>query len=63
MHFSEWIEFEAERIVHMGSLVPTGHQSDYMRVQIEAALRKAFAHGRDGLTEADSPRPVVRTQD
>jgi hypothetical protein len=45
MHLSEWIEFEAERIVHMGSLVPTEHRSDYVRVQIEAALRKAFAHG------------------
>ena len=58
MNFSEWIKFEAERIVSMGLPLPEEHRADYMRIQIEAALRKAFAHGRDGLAESDPPRAV-----
>lgn len=58
MSFSEWIKFEAERIVRMGAAAPEEHRSDYMRVQIEGALRKAFAHGRDRLTDADPPRAI-----
>jgi hypothetical protein len=58
MKFAEWINFEAERIVRMGSLTPEEHRTDYMIVQIQAALKKAFAHGKDGLTENDEPRAV-----
>ncbi len=58
MKFAEWIDFEAERIVRMGSLTPEEHRTDYMIVQIQAALKKAFAHGKDGLTEEDEPRAV-----
>jgi hypothetical protein len=58
MDFSEWIKFEAGRIVSVGFAVPEEHRADYMRIQIEAALRKAFAHGRDGLTETDPPRAI-----
>jgi hypothetical protein len=58
MDFSEWIKFEAGRIVSMGLPLPEEHRADYMRIQIESALRKAFAHGRDGLTEADPPRAI-----
>jgi hypothetical protein len=58
MNFREWIDFEAERIVRMGMLAPADHREDYMKVQIQAALRKAFAHGRDGLAEADEPRAL-----
>jgi hypothetical protein len=60
MDFSDWIKFEAERIIRMGSLTSEEHRADYMRVQIEAALRKAFAHGRDGLTETDPPRAFIK---
>jgi hypothetical protein len=58
LNFSEWIKFEAERIVGMGLPLPGEHRADYIRIQIEAALGKAFAHGRDGLTESDPPRAV-----
>jgi hypothetical protein len=58
MNFGEWIDFEATRIVRMGTLAPNEQQADYMTVQIQAALRKAFAHGRDGLTETDEPRAI-----
>jgi hypothetical protein len=58
MKFAEWINFEAERIARMGSLTPEEHRTDYMIVQIQAALKKAFAHGKDGLTENDEPRAV-----
>ena len=58
MTFTEWINFEADRIVSMGLRLPPEHQADYMRVQIVAALRKALAHGRDGLSDNEPPRVV-----
>jgi hypothetical protein len=58
MSFAEWINFEADRIVQMGLLAPQEHQADYMRIQIRAALRKAVAHGRDGLSDKDPPRAI-----
>jgi hypothetical protein len=53
VNFSEWIDFEAERIVRMGLLTPEEHRPDYMMVQIRSALKKAYAHGKDGLSERD----------
>jgi hypothetical protein len=60
MTFAEWINFEADRIVHMGALVAEEDRADYVRVQIEAALRKAFAHGRDGLSDREPPRAAAK---
>ncbi len=54
----EWIKFEADRIVRMGLLAPEEHRADYMRIQIEAAMRKATEHGRDGLSDDDLPHAV-----
>jgi hypothetical protein len=56
--FAEWIPFEAERIVSMGLAAPEQHRADYMRAQIEAALVKAAAHFRDGLSTIDPLRAV-----
>ena len=58
MTFAEWVPFEANRIVEMGLAIPDNDRADYMRVQIEAALRKAAAHFRDGLGSDDPPRAV-----
>ena len=58
MTFADWMEFEATRIVSMGLRLPEEHRADYIKVQIQAALMKAFAHGRDGLTETDESRAV-----
>jgi hypothetical protein len=58
LNFAEWTRFEAERIVRMGLLAPEDVRADYMQIQMEAALNKAFAHGRDGLTEQDRPRAM-----
>jgi hypothetical protein len=58
MNFAEWINFEAARIVRMGLLAPEEHRADYMKVQIQAALKKAYDHGRDGLAETDAPRAI-----
>ena len=58
MNFAEWINFEAERIVRLGLLAPEEHRADYMIVQIQAALKRAYARGMDRLTEADAPRLV-----
>lgn len=60
MTFAEWIDFEAARIVQIGSTVAKESRADYMLVQIQGALRKAYAHGRDGLTEHDPPRVVSK---
>jgi hypothetical protein len=60
MTFAEWIDFETDRIVHMGALVSEEHRTDYMRAQIQGALKKAYAHGRDGLSERDPPRVVSK---
>ena len=54
--FAEWVPFEAERIVRLGLAAPVEHRADYMRVQIEAALRKAAAHFKDGFGPDDPPR-------
>jgi len=56
--FAEWIPFEAERIVGLGLMAAAEHRAEWMRLQIEAALKKAAAHSRDGLTDADPPRAV-----
>jgi hypothetical protein len=56
--FTEWINFEADRIVSMGLRTSPEHRADYMRVQIMAALRTALAHGRDGRSDNDPPRAV-----
>lgn len=56
MTFYEWIEFEADRIWRLGSQLDEEHKGDYIKVQIIAALKKAFAHGRDGLILDDEPR-------
>ena len=58
MTFADWIDFEAARIVSMGLRLQEEHRADYIKVQIQAALKKAFGHGRDGLTETDEPRAV-----
>ncbi len=58
MTFAEWIDFEAARIVSMGLRLPEEHRADYIKIQIQAALEKAFHHGQDGLTETDEPRAV-----
>jgi hypothetical protein len=58
MNFAEWIDFEARRIVGMGLRAPEEHRADYMIVQIQAALTKAYAHVKDGLSESDAPRAV-----
>jgi hypothetical protein len=58
MTFAEWIDFEATRIVSMGLRLTEEHRADYIKIQIEVALKKAFDHCKDGLTETDEPRAV-----
>ena len=58
MTFTDWIDFEANRIVGMGLRLPEDGRADYIKVQIQGALKKAFSHGRDGTTETDEPRAV-----
>jgi hypothetical protein len=55
--FSEWIDFEARRIVSMGLRVPEEHRADYIYIQIRDALSKARSLGRQGLRD-DDPMPL-----
>ena len=57
MTFAEWIEFEADRIATMARGVAEQHRADYIKVQVIAALKKAYAHGKDGLSAEAEPRP------
>jgi hypothetical protein len=57
MNFKEWMAHEASRIVSLGFNAPEDKRAEWMAFQIELALKKALAHGRDGLTEMDEPRP------
>jgi hypothetical protein len=45
----------------MGLLAPEEHRADWMTVQIEAALRKAYLHGKDDRSEHDAARAVRST--
>ena len=57
--FEEWRRHEARAIVHKGlnTIDPkVGH--DYMVLAIELAIRKAWAHGRDGKSETDLIPPI-----
>jgi hypothetical protein len=63
MNFIDWIEFEADRILRLGDQLEPEHKNDYIKVQIVAALKKAFAHGRDGLTTRDEPRANAPWED
>jgi hypothetical protein len=59
MNFEEWMNYESLRIVNLGRDVPLEHRDDYIKVQILAALHKAFMHGKDGMSLNDEPRPYV----
>lgn len=59
MKLNEWIEFEADRIASNGIAAPEEHRADYIKVQIVAALYKAFAHGRDGLSTDTDTRSYI----
>ena len=56
MSFDEWIDFESRRIVRLQRDLEEDIGYEYAEIQIAAALEKAFAHGRDGLSLRDEPR-------
>jgi hypothetical protein len=50
--FAEWTAFDAQRIVEMGmSLANPEEARGYMILNIQAAIRKAYRHGKKGLGE------------
>ena len=56
MDFSEWVKFVAKQIIDLSAaVVPEEARANYVRRQIEDALGRAYAHGRNGLTESDPP--------
>ena len=51
--FSEWLAETVNKIVALGLSAPEEDRADYLRVQIEAAIRQAFRHGQSGRSEND----------
>ena len=51
--YAEWIKHTVDKIVKMGLAAPQEHRADYLRVQIESALRKSFRRGQSGRSEND----------
>jgi hypothetical protein len=55
--FSEWLAHTVNKIVTLSLSAPEEHREDYMRVQIEAAIRQALRHGRSGRSDDDPVTP------
>ena len=51
--YAEWIKHTIDKIVNMGLAAPEKDRADYLRVQIESALRKSLRHGRSGRSDND----------
>ncbi len=50
---TEWLKHTVDKIVVMGLNVPEEHRADYLRVQIDAAIRQSLKHGRSGRSDGD----------
>ena len=55
--YSEWLKHTVEKIVVMGLSAPEEHRADYLRVQIELAIRQSLRHGRSGRSDDDPVTP------
>jgi hypothetical protein len=55
--YAEWVKHTVDKIVSLGLAAPEEHRADYLRVQIEAAIRKSLRHGRSGRSDDD---PVIQ---
>jgi hypothetical protein len=55
--YSEWLRHTIDKIVVLGLSAPEEHREDYLRVQIELAIRKSFRHGQSGRSEDDPVTP------
>jgi hypothetical protein len=51
--YSEWLKHTVDKIVTLGLSAPAEHREDYLRVQIEAAIRQSLRHGRSGRSDDD----------
>jgi hypothetical protein len=51
--FKEWQAETVNKIVTQGLSASEEHREDYLRVQIEAAIRQALRHGRSGRSDND----------
>jgi hypothetical protein len=51
--YTEWVHRTVEKIVSLGLHLPPEHRADYLRVQIEAAIRQSLRHGRSGRSDDD----------
>ena len=55
--FSEWLAHTVNKIVTLGLAAPEEDRGDYLRVQIEDAIRKALRHSRSGRSDDDPVMP------
>lgn len=55
--YAEWEANTIDKIVKGSLSAPEEHREDYLRCQIEAAVRQALRHGQAGLSENDPVSP------
>jgi hypothetical protein len=55
--FSEWLTATVNKIATIAPSVPEEHREDYLRVQIEQAIKQALRHGRSGRSDDDPVTP------
>jgi hypothetical protein len=55
--YTQWVEHTVNKIVSLAWSTPEKHRDDWLRVQIEAAIRQSFRHGRSGKSESDPVEP------
>jgi hypothetical protein len=55
--FLEWKHHTVEKIVELGLGAPEEHRADYLRAQIDLAIKKALRHGRSGRGVDDPVTP------
>lgn len=55
--YAEWQVHTIDKIVKIGLSAPEEDREDYLRCQIEEAVRQALRHGQAGLSENDPVCP------
>jgi hypothetical protein len=55
--YAQWVRNTVNKIATLGAAAPEKDREDYLRVQVEAAIRKAFRNGQAGVSDDDPVAP------
>jgi len=55
--YAQWVKNTVDKIAKLGASAPEKDREDYLRVQVEAAIRQAFRNGRAGVSNGDKVLP------